>query len=179
MFSSPKILTNILMTYSIHKNTLSCFSLNCDILPLLKGHFNWHSEVQERDLFSCKTLWGLDYCFTFQHFLLKTEPPTQLCFPLSYSYPSRFSALVWLSKVVKILVHGWAESHFVLIIIMAFCKPRKPLILGVYDKKEPLSKFYSDSRIVSSFLSLSSWEADISQGEAFSKRRGSFWLLGM
>lgn len=76
IFSNPKIPTNIFMTFSI-QNTFSCFSLNDDILPFLKGHFSWHSWAQEIDLFPCKTLQRLDYSFTSQHYFFVADWTTK------------------------------------------------------------------------------------------------------
>lgn len=130
--SNPKIPTSILMTFIIQKNTFSfCFSLNHDILPLLKGHFNWHSCIQERSLLFCKTLQRFYYYFTSQCFCWRLHHQASYFF-LSALIPDTFKQ--W-SEVTKDLMHKWAGSHLVFIILAAFCKPRRLLILGVYKEQ--------------------------------------------
>lgn len=105
-FSNPKIPTNILMTFSMQKKTFSCFSLNHDILALLKGHFNWHSWVQGRDLFSCKTLQRLDYSFTSVFFCWRLDhQPAMLSSQLFLS--QAFSAVamtVWCMDELEVIL---------------------------------------------------------------------------
>lgn len=97
--SNPKIPTSILMTFVIQKNTFSfCFSLNHDILPLLKGHFNWHSWVQERSLLFCKTLQRFYYYFTSQCFCWRLHHQA-IYFFLSALIPDTFQQWKKLQRI--------------------------------------------------------------------------------